>query len=73
MMNVLGHCEGMIYTEGLQEYACERFAGMQADPTSPAFQSTCSAMIRDVLADFDASVIHLGGDETWQLGHGTAS
>ncbi|MDX2081031.1 MAG: family 20 glycosylhydrolase, partial [Terrimicrobiaceae bacterium] len=47
--------------------------GMQADPTSPAFQSTCSAMIRDVLADFDASVIHLGGDETWQLGHGTAS
>jgi hypothetical protein len=72
-VNLLGHCEGMLYTEFGAQYACERFDGMQADPTNPEFVELCRLIIRDTLDAFDSEIIHLGGDETWQLGKGQNS
>lgn len=72
-LNLLGHCEGMIYTEEGQRYAAERFAGMQTDPTNPAWVELCGKLVDDALSIFNDEMIHLGGDETWQLGLGKGS
>lgn len=72
-LNLLGHFEGTIYTEEGSRYACERFAGMQADPTLPEFVDLCGKIIDDALKIFDDEIVHIGGDETWQLGQGVNS
>ncbi|MFO0045667.1 MAG: hypothetical protein ACK53G_09545, partial [Armatimonadota bacterium] len=36
-INLLGHFEGFMYSEEGANFACERFTGLQADPTHPQF------------------------------------
>jgi hypothetical protein len=67
-VNLLGHFEGMIYTEFGKRFREERFQGMQACPCNPEFLQLCHAIIADTIAIFKSEIIHLGGDETWQLG-----
>lgn len=72
-INLLGHFEGFIYSQPGQPYACERFVGMQADPTNPAFVEFAKKLIDDTIEIFSSQLIHIGGDETQQLGKGAAS
>lgn len=72
-INVLGHMEGIIYAEEGVQYACERFKGMQAEPTDPAVFELAERLIHDTIAAFSSDLIQIGGDETFQLGHGPRS
>lgn len=72
-VNLLGHMEGFLYTENGARYAEERFKGLQADPTNADLVRLAEAIIDDTLAIFPSSIIHIGGDETWQLGAGAGS
>lgn len=67
-VNLLGHFEGMIYTEEGKQYRETLFEGMQACPSNPAFVKLCEKLIDDVVDVFPSEIIHIGGDETWQLG-----
>lgn len=67
-VNLLGHFEGMIYTEEGKRYREELFQGLQACPSNPDFLALCRRMLDDVIEIFDSELIHIGGDETWQLG-----
>ncbi|MEZ0325290.1 MAG: family 20 glycosylhydrolase [Fimbriimonas sp.] len=67
-INLLGHMEGFLYTEEGQQFAESRFEGMQACPSNPHFFKLCEKIVDDTLSVFDSEIIHLGGDETWQLG-----
>lgn len=67
-INLLGHMEGMIYTEEGKKYREEQFAGMQACPCNPSFVSFASQLVEDTIDAFDSDLVHIGGDETWQLG-----
>jgi hypothetical protein len=72
-INLLGHMEGMLYTEEGCRFAEERFKGMQADPTNPEFVELARSLVRDTIDVFGSELIHIGGDETWQLGVGEGS
>ncbi|MER3495709.1 MAG: hypothetical protein C4320_02120 [Armatimonadota bacterium] len=72
-LNLLGHCEGLLYTEGGEKFAEEKFKGMQADPTNAQFVALCQSLVADALTCFRSPIIHLGGDETQQLGRGPRS
>lgn len=72
-INLLGHFEGFLYTEHGKRYREELFAGMQACPAMPEFVELCKKIIDDTCEIFDSEIIHLGGDETWQLGASAAS
>ncbi len=72
-INLLGHFEGMLYTEHGKRYREELFAGMQASPSNPEFLDLCDRIIDDTVAIFKSPLIHIGGDETWQLGASPAS
>jgi len=69
-LNTLGHVEGFIRSQGGQWLAEGRavFGGEQMCATRPE----CVAFVRDLIADaldaFDDEWVHLGGDETRQLG-----
>lgn len=67
-INLLGHMEGFLYTETGKQFAEERFAGMQACPCNPEFVSFAEKLVDDTIAAFDSPLVHIGGDETWQLG-----
>lgn len=67
-VNLLGHFEGFIYTEEGKRFREGRLTGMQACPSDPEFRRLCQAILDDTLAAFDSEIIHIGGDETWQLG-----
>jgi len=67
-VNLLGHFEGLLYTENGRKYAEENFKGMQACPSKPALLELVNALIDDVVAVFKSDIIHIGGDETTQLG-----
>lgn len=71
-INLLGHFEGFIYSEGGQKYREGLFKGMQACPSNPDFVSFCENLIDDTLAAFDSPIIHIGGDETQQLNEDAA-
>ncbi|RYG21358.1 hypothetical protein EON82_18970 [bacterium] len=66
--NLLGHMEGFLYASGGENLAEERFAGMQACPSNPKVAAFGRGLLDDVLAAFDDEIVHIGGDETWQLG-----
>ncbi len=68
MLNLLGHMEGFFGTAGGAWIAEERFKGMSGCPCRPGFLEFCRGLLEDVLAAFDSPWIHLGGDETAQLG-----
>lgn len=72
-INLLGHMEGLIYTEHGVGLAEERFKGLQANPTSDDLVRLAETIIDDTLAIFPSSIIHIGGDETAQLGAGKGS
>lgn len=67
-VNLLGHFEGMLYTEEGKRYREQTFQGMQACPSNPDFVRLCEALLDDVLEAFPSEIVHIGGDETWQLG-----
>ncbi|MBI5706182.1 MAG: family 20 glycosylhydrolase [Armatimonadetes bacterium] len=67
-LNLLGHLEGMIYTEEGKRYRESLFEGMQACPSCPEFMELCHSIIDEAIALFSSPLIHIGGDETWQLG-----
>lgn len=67
-VNLLGHMEGFLYTTGGEELAEERFAGMQACPSNPNVAAFARGLLDDVLNAFDDELVHIGGDETQQLG-----
>jgi hypothetical protein len=71
-INLLGHFEGFLYASGGEQYACERFAGMSGDPINPKFISLCESIVDDTIAIFNSELIHIGGDETAQLGRGAS-
>jgi hypothetical protein len=66
--NLLGHFEGMMYTEEGSQYAEEQFKGMQACPSNPKFLDLANRLLDDTLACFASQIVHIGGDETMQLG-----
>jgi hypothetical protein len=67
-INLLGHTEGMLYAEEGHQFAEARFQGLQACPSNPDFFELCHKLVDDTLSIFPSDIIHLGGDETWQLG-----
>lgn len=67
-INLLGHFEGMLYTEYGKRFREETFKGLQACPSKPEFMALCESIIDDTLRSFKSQVIHIGGDETSQLG-----
>src|SRR5687767_11547643 len=67
-INLLGHMEGFIYTEYGKRFREEMFQGLQACPSKPEFVAFCESLVDDVLECFSSELIHIGGDETWQLG-----
>lgn len=67
-VNLLGHFEGFMYAEGGRQFAEQKFKGLQACPSKPDFVSLARGIVDDVLATFSSNIIHIGGDETWQLG-----
>ncbi len=67
-VNLLGHFEGMLYTEDGKRFAEERFLGLQACPSNPEFVKICGKLLDDVIKAFDDELVHIGGDETAQLG-----
>lgn len=67
-INLLGHFEGMIYTEPGKRYREQTFKGLQACPSTPEFVELCHGLIDDTVSIFKSNLIHIGGDETQQLG-----
>lgn len=67
-INLLGHFEGMIYTEEGKRFREELFSGLQACPSCPEFVSLCEKLIDDTCDAFKSPIVHIGGDETNQLG-----
>jgi hypothetical protein len=67
-VNLLGHFEGMIYTEEGKKFRESRFQGLQACPSNSDFVYLCTGILNDIVEIFDSEIIHIGGDETSQLG-----
>jgi hypothetical protein len=67
-LNLLGHMEGFLYTEQGREMAEERFRGLQACPSNPGTVEFANKILTDALEIFTSDLIHIGGDETAQLG-----
>ncbi|HUU98295.1 MAG TPA: family 20 glycosylhydrolase [Phycisphaerae bacterium] len=68
-LNTLGHMEGFIRAEGGQWLAEGRSSGSQQTcPSRPECAEFARGLIADVLDAFDDEWVHLGGDETRQLG-----
>lgn len=67
-INLLGHFEGFLYTEEGRQYREATLSGLQACPRAPGFVDLCERLIDDTLACFRSELIHIGGDETAQLG-----
>jgi hypothetical protein len=69
-LNTLGHMEGFIRSEGGQWLAEGEagFGGVQVCATRPECIAFARGLVADALDAFDDEWIHLGGDETRQLG-----
>lgn len=67
-INVLGHVEGFLYAAEGQKYREETFKGLQACPSNPDFLAFCQEILADVISIFPSQLVHIGGDETSQLG-----
>ena len=67
-LNLLGHVEGFLRCVEGVGLAEEPGRGMQGCPSNPEFARFCDGLLDDALAAFDSEVVHLGGDETDQLG-----
>ncbi len=67
-INLLGHMEGFLYAGRGQRFAEARMSGLQACPSNAEFRELCRGILDDTLAAFDSELVHIGGDETKQLG-----
>jgi len=67
-INLLGHFEGFLYTETGKQFREQVFHGLQACPSNPMFRKLCESMVDEILDTFSSPLVHLGGDETKQLG-----
>lgn len=67
-LNLLGHVEGFLKCVEGASFAEEPGRGMQGCPSNPDFARFCEGLLKDALAAFDSEIVHLGGDETDQLG-----
>lgn len=66
-VNLLGHVEGLLYTEEGRPFREEPFAGLQGCPSEPAFVQLMHDILEETLQTFDSPLVHIGGDETAQL------
>src|SRR5687767_6021932 len=57
-INLLGHMEGLIYTEEGATLAEAQFQGMQACPSNPEFAQLCNGIVQDTLSIFSSEIIH---------------
>lgn len=67
-INLLGHMEGFLNCEQGAKFRETPFRGMQGCPSNPEFVEFCRGLLMDTLNSFDSQIIHIGGDETWELG-----
>lgn len=67
-INLLGHMEGFLNCEQGSLYRESPFRGMQGCPSNPDFKSFSEGILNDTLDAFDSQVVHIGGDETRELG-----
>lgn len=70
-LNTLGHLEGFIRAEGgqwLAEGPGSNFWSRQICATRPECAAFARGLVRDALAVFDDEWVHVGGDETKELG-----
>lgn len=70
-LNTLGHMEGFIRAEGgqwLAEGPSPGALSLQMCPTRPECRTFARGLVEDALSAFDDEWVHLGGDETRQLG-----
>lgn len=67
-INLLGHFEGFFNCEEGRNFREETFTGLQACPSCPEFVTLCQNIIAETIATFKSEIIHIGGDETAQLG-----
>lgn len=69
-LNTLGHMEGFIRSEGGQALAegPAAFGGAQMCASRPECATLARSLVADALDAFDDQWVHLGGDETRQLG-----
>jgi len=67
-INLLGHFEGFLYAEAGVPNAESKFRGMQACPSKPNFVELANQILQDTLDVFSSQIVHIGGDETFQLG-----
>lgn len=69
-LNTLGHMEGFIRSEGGHYLAeSDNVYSLQICPSRAECVNFARRLIADVLPDFDSELIHLGGDEAWELGN----
>jgi len=66
-INLLGHMEGFLNSEQGTGFRETPFRGMQGCPNNPEFVIFCENLLDDTMAAFDSELIHIGGDETWEL------
>lgn len=73
MLSTLGHMEGFIRAEGGQWLAeggdAAGLLSLQICPSRQECREFARGLVRDALAAFDDPWVHLGGDETRQLGN----
>ena len=68
-LNTLGHMEGFLRAEDGQRYAeSPRKGSLQLCPSRPECIAFTRGLVADALDAFDDEWVHLGGDETGQLG-----
>jgi hypothetical protein len=67
-INLLGHFEGFFNVEEGSKFREEIYSGLQACPSCPEFVTLCEALIDETIEVFNSEIIHIGGDETAQLG-----
>lgn len=66
-INLLGHMEGFLYCQEGRTYRESPFRGMQGCPSNKDFVDFCNRLLDDTLQVFDSEIVHIGGDETWEL------
>lgn len=66
-LNVLGHMEGFLRCEPGESLRESSFGGMMGCPSRLDFRKLTKSLVDDIIQCFDSEIIHLGGDEAWEL------
>ncbi|MBI3986832.1 MAG: family 20 glycosylhydrolase [Lentisphaerae bacterium] len=70
--NCLGHNEGALGREIFNDLMEDRFRGAQVCPSNPATLRHLDLRLRDLASVFSSPLLHIGGDEAWELGYCSA-